>query len=299
MTNLAQLLKDPPPEFVFEISDAGIAFVRPGPSLQPSFEPLENDVISVSPLKDNVLRPEALSARVTALVGAGGNRKRRKAVLILPDYCARVAVLEFDAFPSEPAEQLALVRFRMKKSVPFDVESAVISYHPQPVTAKNGAKRFEVVVVAAALEIVARYEAPFRHAGLHTGIVTTSILAALEMDRSEGITLLAKLSGKVLTVAVMKSERLKLVRCVELTELSTEEVMAVLFPTVAYVEDELAARPDRVLLCGFGHMADDFATQWTTELGVPFEPIRSRLGTPGPYNAGLLGYLESPEAVRA
>src|SRR5713101_7359516 len=102
MTNFANLLKDPPPEFVFELSDAGIAFVRPGPSLQPGFEPLENDVISVSPLRDNVLRPEALSAKVSALVGAGGNRKRRKAVLILPDYCARVAVLEFDAFPTEP-----------------------------------------------------------------------------------------------------------------------------------------------------------------------------------------------------
>jgi type IV pilus assembly protein PilM len=298
MTNFANLLKDPPPEFVFELSDAGIAFVRPGPSLQPGFEPLQNDVISVSPLRDNVLRPELLSEKVSALVGAGGNRKRRKAVLILPDYCARVAVLEFDAFPTEAAEQLALVRFRLKKSVPFDVESAVISYHPQPVTGKNGAKRFEVVVVAAALEIVARYEAPFRHAGLHTGIVTTSILAALEMDRSEGITLLAKLSGKVLTVAVMKAERLKLVRCVELAEMSTEEVMAVLFPTVAYVEDELSARPDRVLLCGFDGMADQYATQWTTELGVPFEPVRSRLGTPGQYNAGLLGYLESPEAVR-
>jgi hypothetical protein len=80
--------------------------------------------------------------------------------------------------------------------------------------------------------------------------------------------------------------------------LSTEEIMAVLFPTVAYVEDELAARPDRVLLCGFGPVADQYATQWTTELGVPFEPVRSRFGTPGPYNAGLLGYLESPEAVR-
>src|SRR6185369_11141652 len=152
MFNFANLLKESAPEFVFELSGAGIAFLRPGPSVQPAFEPLDDDVISVSPLRDNVLRPEALSAKVSALVAAGGNRKRRKAVLILPDYCARIAVLEFDAFPAEPSEQLALVRFRLKKSVPFDVESAVVSYHAQPVTGKNGAKRFEVVVVAAALE---------------------------------------------------------------------------------------------------------------------------------------------------
>jgi type IV pilus assembly protein PilM len=298
MTSIANLLKDPPPEFVFELSDAGIAYLRPGASAQPGFEPLENDVISISPLRDNVLRPEALSAKVRALVGANGNRKRRKAVLILPDFCARVAVLDFDAFPSKPEEQIALVRFRMKKSVPFDVESAAISYHAEQVAGQKGAKRFEVVVVAAALEIVARYEAPFRAAGLHTGIVTTSILATLEMEKSTGISLLAKLSGKVLTVAVVKSGMLKLVRCVELADLSTEEIMAVLFPTVAYVEDEMAVRPDRVLLCGFGSVGEQYGTQWATELGVPFEALRSRLGTPGPYNAGLLGYLETPEAMR-
>ena len=52
-------------------------------------------------------------------------------MLVLPDYCARVAVLDFDAFPSNPAEQLSLVRFRMKKSVPFDVEDSAISYYAQ------------------------------------------------------------------------------------------------------------------------------------------------------------------------
>jgi hypothetical protein len=35
-----------------------------------------------------------------------------RAAVILPDYCARVAVLDFDAFPDDPEEQQALVRFR-------------------------------------------------------------------------------------------------------------------------------------------------------------------------------------------
>src|SRR5437016_1386214 len=102
MTSLASLLKDPPPEFVFELSEAGIAYRGPGGSGQPGFEPLENEVISISPLRDNVLRPEALSAKVKSIVGGNGNRKRRKAVLVLPDFCARISVLEFDAFPVDP-----------------------------------------------------------------------------------------------------------------------------------------------------------------------------------------------------
>ena len=40
-------------------------------------------------------------------------KKRREAALILPDYCARVAVLDFDSFPADPKEQLSLVRFRL------------------------------------------------------------------------------------------------------------------------------------------------------------------------------------------
>ena len=42
-------------------------------------------------------------------------RKRRDVALILPDYCTRIAVLDFDNFPSDPKEQVSLVRFRLKE----------------------------------------------------------------------------------------------------------------------------------------------------------------------------------------
>ena len=90
-----------------------------------------------------------------------------------------MAVLDFDNFPSDAKEQLALIRFRLRKSVPFDVESAAISYFVQPAEGK----KFDVVVVVAPLEVVSRYEAPFRAAGMNPGLVTTSSLAALNLDR--------------------------------------------------------------------------------------------------------------------
>ena len=74
-------------------------------------------------------------------------------------------MLDFDEFPSDRKEQLSLVRFRVRKSIPFDVESAAVSYWPQPA----GGKKQDVVVVIAPLEIVSRYEAPFRAAGLAPG----------------------------------------------------------------------------------------------------------------------------------
>jgi type IV pilus assembly protein PilM len=293
LDKLASLIKDPPPDYVFEISEAGIAFVRPGPSRQVGFEPLENDVISVSPLRDNILRPEVLGAKIQQLASATTNRKRR-AVLILPDYCARVAVLEFDSFPAKAEEQSSLVRFRMKKSVPFDVESAALSYYPQV----RADKKLDVVVAVAALEIVARYEAPFRAAGLQTGIVTTSALAAVDLEKGHGISLMAKLSGRVLTLSVFRAGILKLVRCIELPQVTEEEIMGAIFPTVAFIEDEMAAKPDRIALCGFDSNFGSRANLleiWEDDLGVKMEPLHSRMGTPGPFNAGLYGYLESAQ----
>ena len=291
--SLGRVLEDPAPAFVFELSESGIAWARTqrrkgGPPI--GFQPLDPDVLSVSPLKDNLQRPEALTARVRAIATEDA-RKQRRAAVILPDYSGRVAVLDFDAFPSDPAEQLSLVRFRIKKSVPFDVEAAAIGYHAQPHSG-NG-KRLEVVVAVVALDILARYEAAFRAAGLQPGYITTSTLAALDLLHNDGVAVAVKLSGRVLSVAVVEGRTLRLIRCLELADVSAEEIMAVLYPTFAYVEDEVHAKPQKMLLCGFGPQALELGPRWEAELGVPVEPLRSRFGALDQFNAGLLGYLEA------
>ena len=98
-SSLLRLIQDPPPDYVFELSEGGIAYVRPG-TVQPAFEPLEPGVLSPSPVADNILKADALADKVRTLSGMASGRKRGRAVLILPDYCARVAVLEFDSFPN-------------------------------------------------------------------------------------------------------------------------------------------------------------------------------------------------------
>lgn len=289
MAGLGHLLKDPPPAYVFELSHAGVAFARTGSQPQTGFEAFEEPVLSISPVHDNVQNAAALQAKIGAIATPNGHRKRR-AALILPDYCARVAVLDFDAFPANADEQLSLVRFRMKKSVPFDIETAMVSYYAQPRAAKDAG--IDVVVAIMAREIVARYEAPFRALGIQPGFVTTSALSMLNLVQADGLTLVAKLSGRTLTAMVLDGSVLKLVRCVEMAADSRDEIEDVLHPTLAYIEDELSSKPNRVLLCGFGLLGDSLARDWNAHV----EPLRSRLGTPGQNNAGLLGYLESAES---
>ena len=175
------------------------------------------------------------------------------------------------------------MKFRIKKTIPFDIESAAVSYYVQP---SSGSKKVEVLAVTMAFEIVARYEAIFRAAGFHPGDVTTSSLAALNLYRGEGVAVVAKLSGLVLTVTVLSGGTIKLFRCVRLEGLDETEMLAILHPTFAYVEDELASPVRKLILCGFPHGVP-------AELRCETEPLRSRIGAPGEYNAGLLGYLES------
>jgi type IV pilus assembly protein PilM len=245
-------------------------------------------VLAVSPLKENVLDEMEFSAAVKALAASHTSRKGKDAALILPDFSMRTTVLDFDSFPTDGEEQLALIRFRLKRAVPFDAESAAVSYFAQP-----AAKRVDVVVVMAPLEIVARYEAPFRAAGLNPGLVTTSSLAALELAPEAGLSVVAKLSGRVLTLLVREKGALKLVRCLELPAPELEDIAAVLAPTLVYIEDNLGGRAEKLLLCGFGSRTEEAERRFREELAVEVESLRSPLGSPGEHNAGLLGYLRS------
>ena len=288
LDSLKAILIDPPPGMAFEVSEAGIAAARIGYHTELDFRPLEPGVLAISPLKENVLDEAAFKAAVKALAATHTARKGKDATLILPDFSTRTTVLDFDTFPSDVEEQLGLIRFRLKRSVPFDVESAAVSYVAQP-----GPKRFDVVVVMTPRDIVSRFEAPFRAAGLNPGLVTTSSLAALELAPEGGLTMIAKLTGKSITLLVRDKATLKLVRCLDLPSNELEDVTAVLVPTFVYMEDNLGGRADKLLLCGFGARTEEAKQQFEQELTVEVDELRSPLGVPGEHNAGLLGYLRS------
>jgi type IV pilus assembly protein PilM len=293
MNRLSALFQDPPPDLVFEVSETGINMARTRNPTGVVFQALPAGVVSASPLRDNIQNPDAFAESVAALVPAAGARQGKKAALILPDYSARVSVLDFDSFPEKDEDQEALVRFRIKKSVPFDVESAALSYWRQN---SPGGKSHEVVVAVSPLEIIARYEAPFRAVGIQPGLVTVSPLAALDLVTTDGISVVAKVNGHVLTVMVSQQGVLKLTRSLELNEFSLAEIAADLFPTFVYVEDNLQAQATRLVLCGFADLEQAAIAQFQDELEIAVEPLRSRLGAVNGQNAGLLGYLQSTVA---
>jgi type IV pilus assembly protein PilM len=92
-------------------------------------------------VENNLRQREAVSAGIESVLSSVGVRSH-DVIAIIPDASVRVMMLDFDTLPSDQEEALGVVRFRLKKSLPFDIEKAKVSFHAQKV-------RNEVKVVAA------------------------------------------------------------------------------------------------------------------------------------------------------
>jgi type IV pilus assembly protein PilM len=296
LDGIKRVIKDPPPEFAFEISSEGLAWAETARPSETHLHQFSDGVLNVNPVKPNFSDSSALAQALRECLPPPARPTNRLAILVLPDYCSRTTVLDFDSFPPAVEEQVALARFRVKRTVPFDIEDAVIACYPQP--RKNGSKGLDVVTVAIGREIASQYTVPFHNAGIQCGLITLSGLAALSLDdaspEAPAQWIQVKLAGRVLTVCLVDRGALRMFRSVELDHATVGEMVEILAPTLAYAEDELGERPSRLRLCGFGSH-DEAGDRLGAELNLAVERVISPLGTLGACNAGLLGLLATTE----
>ena len=117
----------------------------------------------------------------------GGAARRAwggEVTLVVPDAAVRVLLLDFDTLPAKAAEALPVVRFRLKKLLPFDADDAQVSYQVMVELEEKALVR--VVAVAMPREVLEEYEGVVREAGFEPGAVLPSTLAALAgLDEAE------------------------------------------------------------------------------------------------------------------
>ncbi len=114
-------------------------------------------------VENNLRQREAVRAGIESVLGSVAGRSK-DVIAIVPDAAVRVMLVEFDTLPSDHEEALGVVRFRLKKSLPFDVEKAKVSYHAQKVN-----DELKVVAAVAMASVIEDYEAAFRDAGFNPG----------------------------------------------------------------------------------------------------------------------------------
>jgi type IV pilus assembly protein PilM len=139
--------------------------------------------------------------------------KTRDVTLVVPDSAVRVLLLDFDELPAKAAEALPVVRFRLKKLLPFDADDAAVSY--QVMATLRGV--MQVIAVAMPREVQADYESVVREAGFEPGAIIPSTLAALAgLDEGEIPRLVVNAGREGVTTAIVKGGLLLLHRTVDL-----------------------------------------------------------------------------------
>ncbi len=162
-------------------------------------------------------RPALVAAVRQALDGvAGTGRERsRDVTLIVPDSAVRVLFLDFDQLPSKLAEALPVVRFRLKKLLPFDADDAVVTYQLMP-GGKGGV--IKMVAVGMPRDVLAEYESVVIGAGYLPGAVLPSTLAALAgLEETDAAALVVNAGPGAVTTAIVQGGVLMLHRSVDMS----------------------------------------------------------------------------------
>ena len=231
-----------------------------------AFEPLRPGVLVPGISELNMSSPEAVSTAIRSALASVSPRSRFVTVVI-PDTAVRVFVLDFDAIPAKQSEAIPVLRFRLRKMVPFDVEHAGLSYQVLSST-KTEAR---VLVAVLPSNILDEYETVVRAAGYEPGSVMPSALAALATLESSEPVLAACLSKVAITTSITRGDDLLLYRTLDLPEDPAHRLLEVqrsVAVAAAYYEDKVSVLPKELYFAGNGSAAE--FEQWfgTSELRI-------------------------------
>ncbi|MFZ0480946.1 MAG: hypothetical protein WAL71_17540 [Terriglobales bacterium] len=198
-------------------------------------------------MEPNLRDAAALRQAIESALGSVGARSH-DVIAILPDTSVRVVLLDFETLPSKPEEAEAVIRFRLKKSLPFDPEDARVSYHAQ-----TTAKGVQVVTAVVLKTVLEEYESAFRNAGYSPGIVMPSMLAALGAADAERPTLVVKVDARTIGIAILDQEHLLLIRTLENVhgaDISGDQLAEEVYPSVVFFQDTYNLNIERIYMAG-------------------------------------------------
>jgi len=204
---------------------------------------------SVAPdlVEDNLRLPSLVREGIEQALGSVAGRTK-DVIAIVPDAAVRVMLVEFDTLPSDHEEALAVVRFRLKKSLPFDIDKAKVSYHAQKV-----GDEVKIVAAVAMGTVIEGYEAAFREAGFDPGVVLPSTLAALGAAEGKRPTMVIKVDAQTTSLAILNDDQLQLFRTLENPHgimISAEQLAEEVYPSVVFFQDTYHMNIEQIFVAG-------------------------------------------------
>jgi type IV pilus assembly protein PilM len=281
MSLLASWLASPPLDAAIEIAPEAVSIAVLGGRGQNAVvqgyavEPMPSGAVVPSLTTANMPDREVVVRALRAACDSVGVRPRRVA-LVVPDLVGKVSLVRFDQTPTRRDDLDQLIRWQMKKSTPFPVEDACVTYSP----GARGTAGNEFVVVAARREIIREYEGVCEDAGIEAGLVDLATFGVVNLFLSSstapnGDWLVVHMRPEYTSIVILRREELIFFR--NRAEGDEEALQDVVHQTAMYYQDRLDGRGfARILLGGLGKTpgAVDFARRNLEEhMGAVVEPI--------------------------
>ena len=215
---------------------------------------------ATEPLPDGALTPALATANLHDRAAVLGALHRvlervgwpRRIGLVIPDVAAKVSLVRFEKVPSRVQDLDQLVRWQVRKSAPFDIQEAQVSYEPG-IRLPDGQ---EFIVSLARRAVVEEYESLCAEAGAEVGLVdlaTFNVINAVLAGTVPPSTdwLLVNVAGDYTSIALMRGSDLLFFRN---RAADADGTLAdLVHQTAMYYEDRLKGSGFvRVLLAGAG-----------------------------------------------
>lgn len=181
--------------------------------------------------------------------------------IVIPDETARITVLHTDTLPSDRTERQSFIRWKLRKTVPFDADSSQLSYTVIDST-KSG---FHLLVAMSPSAIVRQYEEVLEGLDIHAGLVMPSTLAAMNLlGASSTDILFVKYRPGAVSTSIVMGRQLRFYRRVD-----GESLYEAAFPTVMYYQDRLSGTGLRnAVVCGYGALLGDRIAELQSRMGI-------------------------------
>lgn len=242
-------------------------------------EPLPAGAVVPALAASNISDVPLVGRAIAQVVGRLGVRARR-AALVVPDTAAKVSLLKFENVPANSADLVELMRWQIRKTAPFPIEQATMSYTPGVKPADGGQ---EFVVTVARTDVITEYEQACEQAGLHAGLVDLSTFSIINGALAGNVSpggdwLLVHATPTYTTLTVMRDRDLIFFR--HRDEDAEATLADVVHQTSMYYEDRLkGAGFARVLLAGGSAVPGGAAAlrrNIEDRLGIEIEPVDPR-----------------------
>ena len=240
-------------------------------------EPLPLDVVQASLGGKNLIEPDTARDITKDAIRRAGVRGYEMSVVI-PDDSSRIALVTAENLPGKGEDREAFLRWKLKKAVPFDVDTAQIAYQILGPHQGSNDKGVDVMVALSPRSIIQEYEELLERLDIYAGYVVPSTIAAMNL-RPEGPStarpedvLFVKVAPDSIATTIFQNSRPRFYRRV--AEMPLYDAV---YPTMMYYQDKLGGTTlSSATVCGYDSDLHSEMEELEDRLNVPVRGMEPR-----------------------